>query len=472
MGPDTPTRVGRYTIYDQIASGGMATVHLARLAGQAGFSRVVAVKRMHPHLLSDAQFKKMFVNEARLAARIRHPNVVPILDVIVKGNEILIVMEYVHGVPLTTLISAAHAAGAVLPLPVTAALMVNVLHGLQAAHEARNEQGVLLGLVHRDVSPQNILVGEDGVARLLDFGIAKAAQARQETHPGTVKGKHSYFAPEALRSEPVTGQADIFSTAVVFWELLTGTKLFDGQTAEARMLKIINGNYPRPSRLAPDTPPTIERIVMKGLELDVHLRYETALEMAADIDETITVASQRVVGEAVSRLASDALAQRAALLQQIEISKIESIGPPSSLPPARHVGGRYTPGLSQRPTLAAPPMKRPRRWLLGAALFAIAAAGATFALIYRSRAQVTASAAEPSSGVASVAVPAAPSSSAGPGAGAVSEPAPSATVAIGGAYGSTEPAANPVTPHAPQPTQRSKSKAPGPGSAKFLPNKL
>jgi serine/threonine-protein kinase len=467
-----PTRVGRYTIYDEIASGGMATVHLARLAGQVGFSRVVAVKRMHPHLAWDSEFKKMFVNEARLAARIRHPNVVPILDVIVKGAEILIVMEYVHGVPLTTLIRASRAAGTVLPLPVTAALVVNALHGLQAAHEARNEQGVLLGLVHRDVSPQNILVGEDGVARLLDFGVAKAAQARQETQPGAIKGKHSYFAPEVLGCQPVTGQADIFSTAVVFWELLTGTKLFDGQTPEERMFKIANGNYPRPSQSAPNTPPAIDRIVMKGLEPDVHLRYLTALEMAADIEETITVASQRVVSELVSRLASRALEQRAALLQQIEISKIDSLRPPSSLPPAQLVGGQYSPGISQRPTLAAPPMKNNRRWLLGAALFAVALAGATFALIYRSRAPVTASAAQLSSGVARIAAPAAPSSSAGPGAGAVSEPASSATVAIGGANGSMEPAANPVTPRTPQPTQRSTSKAPGPGSGRFLPNKL
>jgi serine/threonine-protein kinase len=328
-------QVGRYAIFDEIAAGGMATVHLARLAGPVGFSRVVAVKRLHAHLVDDRDFKAMFLEEARLAARIRHPNVVPTLDVLVHDKELILVMEYVHGESLLALTRAARAKKQPIPLSVAVAIMVSVLHGLHAAHEARDEKGEPLGIVHRDISPHNILAGTDGMVRVLDFGVAKALQGRTTAEPdaalppGTVKGKFSYMAPETLRGEPATRQADIFSAAIVFWELLTGHKLFGAPTEQERILKVLKGNIPPPSALVPGLPVIVDKIVLRGLDANPLERYETADEMAAELENMLSTASQRSVGEWVTKLAHEALDQRADLLQQIEVSNINSMPPVS-----------------------------------------------------------------------------------------------------------------------------------------------
>src|SRR5580704_4176495 len=170
-----PQVIGRYAIYDEIASGGMASVHFGRFAGASGFARTVAIKRAHPHLAREPEFVLMFLDEARLAARIRHPNVVATIDVLSTPNDLALVMEYVHGESLWRLIRSAQEQGERAPLPIAAAILIDTLHGLHAAHEATDEQGAPLGIVHRDVSPQNILVGADGISRLVDFSIAKAA---------------------------------------------------------------------------------------------------------------------------------------------------------------------------------------------------------------------------------------------------------------------------------------------------------
>ncbi len=318
-------RVGRYAIFDQIAAGGMATVHLAKLAGPAGFSRVVAAKRLHPHLVHDNDFKAMFLDEARLAARVRHPNVVPILDVIHNEEELILIMEYVHGDSLLGLLRQAREKKRPAPLGVCVAIMIGVLHGLHAAHEATNEKGELLGLVHRDVSPQNILVGVHGIARVLDFGVAKAMQASDVTRPGLLKGKLSYMAPEVFRGQQLTRQVDIFSAAIVFWEMLTRKKLFGGSSEQDRMIKILHGDYPRPTLLIPDLPRAIDGIVMKGLQPDPARRYATALEMAVELENCFAPASPRIVGQWVADVAAELLERRAELMQQVEISEIESI---------------------------------------------------------------------------------------------------------------------------------------------------
>ena len=191
--------VGRYEVHDRIAAGGMATVHLGRLLGAAGFSRTVAIKRLHDGYAKDPEFVAMLLDEARLAALIRHPNVVPTLDVVAEDDELLVVMEYVEGDSVAHLTKLAQSAGQRVPVPFAAAILAQALHGLHAAHEARDKKGEPLGIVHRDVSPQNILVGVDGVARVLDFGIAKAASRATSTEDGQVKGKTAYMAPEQLQ---------------------------------------------------------------------------------------------------------------------------------------------------------------------------------------------------------------------------------------------------------------------------------
>ena len=181
--------MGRYAIYDAIASGGMARVHLGRLLGPAGFGRTVAIKRLHAQFAENPDFVTMFLDEARLASRVRHPNVVPTLDVVAAEGELLLVMEYVHGEPLSRLLRTLSPRRERIPLRTTCAIVSSLLHGLHAAHEAKNEAGQDLGLVHRDVSPQNVLVGLDGVVRVADFGVAKAVVKAHTTREGELKGK-------------------------------------------------------------------------------------------------------------------------------------------------------------------------------------------------------------------------------------------------------------------------------------------
>src|SRR5512143_55930 len=185
--------VGRYTVHGELASGGMATVHIGRMGGAGGFAKLVAIKRMHPQFAKDPDFLAMFLDEARLVTRIRHPNVVQPLDVIVERGEVLLVMEYIHGEALSRLNRVLRAKNERIPLRISIAILSAMLHGLHAAHEAKNEKGEPLGIVHRDISPQNIIVGVDGVARVLDFGIAKAADQVHLTREGELKGKLVYM---------------------------------------------------------------------------------------------------------------------------------------------------------------------------------------------------------------------------------------------------------------------------------------
>src|SRR6185369_14610263 len=208
--------------------GGMATVHLVRLLGPVGFSRTVAIKRLHAQFASDPEFVSMFLDEARLAARIRHPNVVPTLDVVTTGGELFLVMEYVPGESAARLARALRERQQTIPLRVLSGIITGVLHGLHAAHEAKDEQGAPLSIVHRDVSPQNVLVGTDGVARVLDFGVAKAAGRIHQTREGSVKGKLPYMPPEQMRGGEISRKTDVYAAAVVLWECLTGEWLFDG----------------------------------------------------------------------------------------------------------------------------------------------------------------------------------------------------------------------------------------------------
>lgn len=383
-------RVGRYEIFDRIASGGMASVHLARLSGAEGFSRLVAVKRMHPHFLVDPALKAMFVAEARVAARVRHPNVVPILDVLAENDEILIVMDYVHGESLVALTRAAKKAGVEVPVELAASIMVGLLQGLHAAHTAADEKGRPLELVHRDVSPHNVLVGTDGVARVLDFGIAKAVQGRAsqgDTDPGILKGKFSYMAPELIHGAAPSRQSDLFSAAVVFWELLAGTKLFQGVNDQQRLLRVVKGDYPSPRVHAPQLSEVVERIVMRGLEVNPGRRHEHALAMAIELESAVPLASQRVVGEWVSKLAADVLAQRSELMQEVEASTISLVRWSAPPPPEPQGVSGTPPGVDAPllPELVTAPKKRARTVLAAAGGLVAAFGLAAFTLVHSSK---------------------------------------------------------------------------------------
>lgn len=322
--------VGRYALLGKLASGGMATVHVGRLLGSVGFTRMVAVKRLHPEYARDPEFVSMFLDEARLAAQISHPNVVSTLDVVATGGELYLVMEYIHGQSLSWLIKNAARTGQPIPPRIVAAIVSGCLQGLHAAHEARNERGAPLNIVHRDVSPQNVMLGADGLARVLDFGVAKAVGRSQNTREGTVKGKLAYMPPEQLQTDFITRQADIYSTSVVLWEALTLTRLFKGETEGATLAKILAGTVPRPSEAADWVPPEFDAVVMKGLERDAEMRYATAREMASALERCGNTASTAEVADWLEHVAKGDLDDRAARITAIEMGAgLNTDGPDS-----------------------------------------------------------------------------------------------------------------------------------------------
>jgi eukaryotic-like serine/threonine-protein kinase len=311
-------------LYGEIASGGMATVHFGRLLGPAGFARPVAIKRLHAQFARDPDFVKMFLDEARLAARIAHPNVVPTLDVVSVDEEVFLVMEYVRGATLAQLARTVRRRGERIQPLIGLGVVSGMLQGLHAAHEAKNDLGERLDLVHRDVSPQNALVGTDGVTRLLDFGVAKAAGRLQTTRDGQLKGKLAYMAPEQVRGEPLTRRTDVYAASVVLWEVLTAHRLFYANNEANVLSKVLSYEVPAPSSIVPDLPQSLDRIVLRGLERDPAKRYGTAREMAAEIDACIGVASPTEIGDWVERTAGDELRERASRIASIERSAAES----------------------------------------------------------------------------------------------------------------------------------------------------
>lgn len=322
--------VGRYALYGKLATGGMATVHFGRLLGPVGFSRTVAIKRLHPQYAKDPEFVAMFLDEARLAARIQHPNVVATLDVVALEEELLLVMDYIRGEAFSRLLRAARRKGIEPPMSFIAAIVSGMLHGLHAAHEVTDERGQPLRVVHRDVSPQNVLVGVDGVPRLLDFGVAKAGARVQVTKDGQVKGKLSYMSPEQLTGQPVDRRADLFAAGVVLWEALTGKRLFLADDTQEIIHRIVDLPVPPPSLLNPAVPPAFDKIVARALEKDPNARYSTAREFAVAIEYGGDVMNPREVGEWVEEIAGDVLELREQALAELEsYSSVTELSPPT-----------------------------------------------------------------------------------------------------------------------------------------------
>jgi eukaryotic-like serine/threonine-protein kinase len=316
---DGPSRtIGRYALHAEIAAGGMAAIHIGRLLGPVGFARTVAIKRLHAPLAKDPEFVAMFLDEARLAARIRHPNVVSTLDIVATEGELFVVMEYVQGESLARLMRTARSQKEPIPQAIVATTMVGVLHGLHAAHEARDEQGEPLRIVHRDVSPHNVLVGIDGAAHVIDFGIAKARGRMQITRDGQIKGKLSYMPPEQLLGQGLDHRADVFAASIVFWEALTGRRLFEGIDDGDIYARVLHGELERPSTFVPELGAAVDSIVMRGLARDRNDRYPTAREMALAIEAVMPLAPPSRVGAWVENLAGESIAERMEQIADIE----------------------------------------------------------------------------------------------------------------------------------------------------------
>jgi serine/threonine-protein kinase len=316
---DSPLlQLGRYELFGEIARGGMATVHFGRLHGSVGFTRTVAIKRLHAQFARETEFVSMFLDEARLAGRIHHPNVVQTLDVVVLDTELFLVMEYVQGESLARLAKTARQKGENVPIAVVSAILCGALHGLHAAHEATDEQGARLDIVHRDLSPHNILVGADGVARILDFGIAKAVGRHQITSEGQIKGKLAYMAPEQLLQHKVDARSDVYAAGVVLWEMLAGRRLFDADDQGAIITSVLTGKISPPSTVSPHVPRKLDAIAMWALQRDPSLRFQSAREMALAIEACVPAASAVRVSDWVGDLAGEVLEQRSTVVRRNE----------------------------------------------------------------------------------------------------------------------------------------------------------
>jgi serine/threonine-protein kinase len=296
----------------------MATIHAGCAILPGGGTRPVAIKRLHPWLVREPDVVASLIDEGRVVSRIAHPNVVSLLEVVVEPHDCFLVLEYVHGEALSRLLETARERQERVPPAIASAVACDILHGLNAAHEATDERGRPLRVVHRDVSPHNILVAVDGSARLLDFGVAKAAGRMQTTHAGRIKGKPAYMSPEQLRGGLATRRSDIYAASIVLWEMLASRPLY-GDAPDIRTIVERMAHPPRlPSSFASDVPAALDGIVLRGLAQESDQRFATAEDMAGEIRRATVVAGRRNVAAWVTKLAGEELASRATTLKRVE----------------------------------------------------------------------------------------------------------------------------------------------------------
>ncbi|HMR75529.1 MAG TPA: serine/threonine-protein kinase, partial [Polyangiaceae bacterium] len=303
--------VGRYEFLVPIAQGGMAAVWAARLKGTRGFSKTVAVKTMLPTISDDPHFEQMFLDEAQLCARIRHPNVVEILDLGEQDDLLYLVMEWVDGEPLSSIRrSAAKADG--IPRPIAVKIVAEAAAGLHAAHELKDDSGELVGLVHRDVSPQNLLITYDGVVKIVDFGVAKASgRTAENTNAGQIKGKPPYMSPEQALGRDIDRRSDVFALGIILYQLTTGKHPFRGETDVITLQNIVSDRPIIPPRAYDkDYPKPLESVVMRALERDPDKRFQTAGDLEGALDRVFPPSVGRVRSEDVGKFASSLLGPR------------------------------------------------------------------------------------------------------------------------------------------------------------------
>ncbi|MGD0524102.1 MAG: serine/threonine-protein kinase [Polyangiaceae bacterium] len=310
-------RVGSYEMLVELASGGTATVGIAVYRGAEGFERLVVLKRVHRYLTKDRDFMNMLLDEARLASSIRHPNVVPVIDVVRTEDEVSLVMDYVESVSLSQLTREAERTGKRLPIAVAARIVYDALIGLHEAHDAVDIRRQPLGIVHRDVSPQNIVVGVDGVSRVIDFGIAKARSRIASTRAGTIKGKCAYMAPEQADGLPIDRRCDVFAAGIVLWESLTGKRLFQGDDEFDVMRRVMRAPIPAPSSANPECGPDVDVVLSHALARPLEERFQTARAFARALEQAIPLAPARAVGEQVEAICGAELEYRHGRLQAI-----------------------------------------------------------------------------------------------------------------------------------------------------------
>lgn len=279
------TWLGKHQLLHRLAVGGMAEIYLARATGIEQFEKLLVLKRMLPQYAGDHRFIRMFLDEARLAATLSHPNIAHVYDIGGGNGHYYFTMEYVHGQDLAAVLQASSAAGEMVPLAHALTIVAGVAAGLHAAHDRRGTDGALLGVVHRDVSPSNVLVGYDGCVKVVDFGIAKLAAQDGKTRTGGFVGKARYSSPEHVQGQPLDRRSDLFSLGIVLFELTCGRRPFDGDSDFAAMQAIVGGEPPRPSELVPGYPPALEDIVLRALRRGRDARFATAQELQLALED-------------------------------------------------------------------------------------------------------------------------------------------------------------------------------------------
>jgi serine/threonine protein kinase len=301
----------RYQILCKLAVGGMAEIFLARAVSVAGAERYCVLKRILRDRARDAEFVQMFLDEARLAAQLHHPNIASVYDIGVLGDSYFFTMEYVHGETVRSLLQRAQGVRRSVPLACVLTIVAGAAAGLHHAHERNSKDGRPLGIVHRDVSPSNLMVSYEGSVKVVDFGVAKAADRGVETRAGTVKGKISYMSPEQCLGEQVDRRSDLFSLGIVMWELLTGTRLYRRASALENMVAIVNDPPPPPSTRRFEVPGAVDDIVLRLLAKSVDDRFQTAAEVVEAIANASSQTGAALSASAVSRLARDLFGTRA-----------------------------------------------------------------------------------------------------------------------------------------------------------------
>lgn len=373
--PDTlPISLGSYEILTELGRGGMGSVYLGKRSGPGGFLKLVAIKRIHPHLAKEAAFVTMFLDEARVAASIQHANVAQVFELKADDGEYLLIMEYVHGVTLDELLRASDSG---LPVDVALTIASGAIAGLHAAHTAKDHLGTPLHLVHRDATPHNIFLTFEGDVKLSDFGVARAEGRLTKTETGRLKGKAAYMSPEQLHGREIDARLDIFSIGVVLWEMLTGQRLFVGNSQAEIMMKIVTGTAPAPSELNPDVSPELDALVRKALDPEPDRRFQSAREMQNAIDALRdgNTDAQKDVAEAIAQRMPDAKPERDATL-----TTRRDVAAPVQVPSQSGVQLSAPRASSAHATDPdpAPARSRAAYWIAALALLGVGGAGGTW----------------------------------------------------------------------------------------------
>lgn len=323
----------RYELLELVGRGGMASVWRARLRGAAAFETTVAVKRMLPALATDPHLVTMFVEEGKIAALLSHPNIVRVLDLGVDESGFFLVMDWVDGMDLARFVQSYVLDGRLVPWHLAVQVAIDALRGLGFAHARTDDEGRPAPIVHRDVDPQNVLIGVNGVGRMADFGLAFALDRARLTQPGMVKGKLAYVAPETLEGAEPTPRSDIHGLGIALWEALSGARLFLGKSDRDTLENVIQGRVPSLHDYREDLPQELVDIVEEALARDPGERFESAEQMAADLEDLLY---EEKIRPSVSALGA-AVAERRARLRR-EVSR------PVDVRAALGLGGRGEPG--------------------------------------------------------------------------------------------------------------------------------